>query len=80
MTKPTKHGAQHIPEMTERQLLYLAAKLGSKIMPNEQDRKWLQELSAYTWYHNTADEKVWAYAREVIQKILERNRRSLEGK
>ena len=74
MTTSTGHGNEHIADMTERQFLVLAAMVGSQVIPDEKDRKRLKELSAFAWYHNHSDEKVWAYAREVIQEILQRAR------
>ena len=78
MTASKGHGNEHIPEMTERQFIVLAAKVGSKLMPDEKDRKRLGELFAFAWYHNHSEDKVWAYARDVVREILRRHRSQVE--
>ena len=49
MTASKGHGHEHIADMTVRQFLVLAAKVGSQVMPDERDRKRLEELSAFAW-------------------------------
>ncbi|MCY3989258.1 MAG: hypothetical protein OXF94_11820 [Gammaproteobacteria bacterium] len=73
MTERKKHWNKHIPEMTERQLIVLAANVGSELMPDERDRKRLKELYAFAWYHNHSDESVFEYARQVLREILQRS-------
>ena len=56
MTSCKGHCNQNTPELTERQFIILAAKVGSKLMPGAKDRKQLGELLAIAWYYNHSDE------------------------